>query len=133
MLAHRWTQAPRRLPLLFVAVMLVPVLALGWLTRQLLQRDRDLETQQVQTRAERAADRITVTPAGALVYYPVLPKTSEVPPDGFADGEREEYQRRDFGKASAAFELLTRNEDGAPVRPVREGDRTRCGTHSVRS
>src|SRR5262245_58279167 len=58
MLPDRWTRAPRRLPLLFVAVMLVPVVALGWLTVQLLERDRRLETQQVQARAERAADRI---------------------------------------------------------------------------
>src|SRR6476660_9194103 len=111
---ERWSEAPRRLPLLFLAVTLIPVLALGWLTTQLVEKDRRLEKQQVQERVEHAADRIvaashqrlseleshlrrlaitekdappdrtvlaiaeedrvTVAPAGALVYYPVLPK-----------------------------------------------------------
>jgi peptidoglycan/LPS O-acetylase OafA/YrhL len=55
---ERWFQAPRRLPLLFLAVTLIPVLALGWLTSQLVEKDRRLEKQQGQERVEHAADRI---------------------------------------------------------------------------
>lgn len=58
MILQRSLEAPRRLPLLFLAVTLIPVLALGWLTSQLLKKDRQLETQRVQERVEHAADRI---------------------------------------------------------------------------
>ena len=54
----RSSLAPRRLPLLFLAVMLIPVVALAWLTSQLLERDGRLQDQQVQQRVERAADQV---------------------------------------------------------------------------
>ena len=163
MLFERWSEAPRRLPLLFLAVMLIPVLALGWLTVQLLERDRRLETQHAQERAERAADRIVaashqrlselesglrrivtgdvaaapagtvlavaegdriiVTPAGALVYYPILPKASHTPSDVFAEGERYEYRLRDLGKAINWFQARARTED----RSLRAGALLRLG------
>lgn len=148
---ERWFQAPRRLPLLFLAVMLIPVLALGWLTSQLLEKDRKLETQQVQERVEHVADRIvaashqrlselesrlrrlangeedappggtvlaiaegdhvTVAPAGALVYYPILPKAGQPFRGVFAEGERYEHQQGDLRKAIDWFQALARSED----------------------
>jgi signal transduction histidine kinase len=163
MLFERWFQAPRRLSLLFLAVMLIPVLALGWLTSQLLEKDRKLETQQVQERVEHAADRIvavshqrlselesrlrrlangeedappgdtvlaiaegdhvTVAPAGALVYYPILPKAGQPVRGVFAEGERYEHQQGDLRKAIDWFRALARSEDPA----IRAGALLRLG------
>lgn len=148
---ERWSEAPRRLPLLFLAVTLIPVLALGWLTTQLVEKDRRLEKQQVQERVEHAADRIvaashqrlseleselrrlatgendgpadhtvlaiaeedrvTVAPAGTLVYYPILPKTGQPPRGVFAEGERYEHQQGDPSKAIGWFRALARTEE----------------------
>jgi signal transduction histidine kinase len=53
---------PLRLPLLFALLTLVPALALGWLTFELVRTDRELERERLRERAqaaaERAADRI---------------------------------------------------------------------------
>jgi signal transduction histidine kinase len=58
-----WLRPPHYLLALFLAVTLVPGVALVWLGARLLQQDRDLERQQVQERIERAA---SVVAAGLL-------------------------------------------------------------------
>jgi signal transduction histidine kinase len=163
MTLRRWLEAPRRLPLLFLAVTLIPVLALGWLTSQLLEKDSQLEAQRAQERVEHAADRIvaashqrlsdlesqlaqfatsgtdvppahtvlaiaegdrvTVAPAGALVYYPILPKTGQPPRHVFYEGERYEYQQGNPIKAIDWFRALARTDDDA----VRAGALLRLG------
>lgn len=163
MTLRRWLEAPRRLPLLLLAVTLIPVLGLGWLTSQLLEKDRQLEAQRAQERVEHSADRIiaashqrlsdlesqlaqfatsgtdvppahtvlaiaegdrvTVAPAGALVYYPILPKTNQPPRDVFDEGERYEHQQGNPSKAIDWFRALARTDDDA----VRAGALLRLG------
>lgn len=166
---RHWLEAPRRLSLLFLAVTLIPVLALGWLTSQLLEKDRQLEAQRGQERVEHAADRIiaashqrlldlesrlaqpvisgkdapptqtvlaiatvdgvTVTPAGGLVFLPVLPKAGEPPRDAFAEGERYEYQDGNLVKAIDWFRTLARANDPA----VRAGALLRLGRNQKKA
>jgi signal transduction histidine kinase len=54
----RSTRGARRLSLLFLAVVLIPAIALAWLTLELVDRDRALEKQRPKDRAEQAADVI---------------------------------------------------------------------------
>ena len=51
-------QAPRQLLAVFLALTLLPALALVWLGWRLLEQDRDLEARRIQERRERAADLI---------------------------------------------------------------------------
>src|SRR5262245_15958707 len=168
MLFKRWFHERWRLPLLFLAVTAIPAVALGWLTIQLVEKDRRLETQQVQERVERAADRIvaashqklaelehqlqhltaapgslsshlllatvegdrvTVTPPGALVFHPVLPKSEPLPRNLFAEGERYEHQEGDPRKAIEWFQARTRAENPA----VRAGALLRLGRNQQKA
>jgi hypothetical protein len=54
-------QPPRRVLALFVAVAVVSMSALVWLSWRLLRQDRALEDQRIQERLERAADLITTS------------------------------------------------------------------------
>jgi signal transduction histidine kinase len=68
-------------------------------------------------------DRVTVAPAGALVYYPILPQTRQLPRGVFAAGERHEHHQGDPRKAIEWFDRLARNDD--PV--IRAGALLRLG------
>lgn len=147
----RWYQPPRKLVLLFLAVTLIPALALVWLTIELAEKDRSLEKQYAQERVGRLADkivaashqrlseleselhrlatadknappdhtvlviaegdRVAAAPAGALVYYPILPQTRQLPPGLFAEGERYEHRQGDWSKAIDWFAALARHDD----------------------
>ncbi len=139
----------RRLPALFVAVMLVPAAALAWLGWRWLEQDRALEAQRARERQERTLqsaermldDREPSPPDGAvmvvirpqsielfprtrLLYYPFLEALPEAPARLFEPGEEYEFRRQDHDRAIAAFRELARSRDqavraGAAVRLAR--------------
>jgi signal transduction histidine kinase len=55
---HPKLRRPRHVVVLFIAVSVVSVAALIWLSWRLLEQDKDLENQRIQERLERAADLI---------------------------------------------------------------------------
>ncbi len=83
MRAGRRLREPRRLHVLLVSVLLVPVLALGWLTLELLDKIQQLERQRVQQRLERAADEVLAASAAmgleAGMQRIVSGETTDVP------------------------------------------------------
>src|SRR5580704_9445880 len=102
-----WFRPPRAVLTLFIGLMTVCALALGWLGRQVLVQDRAVEAQHRQERLETAADRavaaieralavsdaeVTVTPngdvriapAGRLAYAPAQTDPAPVPTEVFA-------------------------------------------------
>ena len=56
---NRRARAPRRVLLLFLAVTLLPGAALGWVSWQLIEQDRELENKRVQDDLEHAADLVS--------------------------------------------------------------------------
>jgi signal transduction histidine kinase len=56
---NRPVQAPRRVLLLFLAVTLLPGAALGWVSWQLIEQDRELEDKRAQDDLEHAADVVS--------------------------------------------------------------------------
>ena len=68
-------------------------------------------------------DRVTAAPAGALVYYPILPQTRQLARSVFAEGERYEHHQGDSSQAIHWFDALARNHD--PV--IRAGALLRLG------
>lgn len=56
---NRRARAPRRVLLLFLAVTLLPGAALGWVSWQLIEQDRELEDKRVQDDLEHAADLVS--------------------------------------------------------------------------
>ena len=76
-----WFRPPHYLLALFLAVTLVPGVALVWLGARLLQQDRDLERQQIQERIERAAGAIAAGLAHELDrIHDRLPELLASPP-----------------------------------------------------
>jgi signal transduction histidine kinase len=77
---HRLAKMPLRLPLLFTLLTLVPALALGWLTFELVRTDRALERERLResakAAAERAADRIVAASHQRLTDLERLVATS---------------------------------------------------------
>src|SRR5687767_8488275 len=59
----RWLTARRRLPAMFLLVTLVPILALIWLTKELIAKE---EKQRHAERVDHAADRIVAASHQAL-------------------------------------------------------------------
>ena len=57
----------RRLPWLFLVVMVVPTLALGWLALELVGRDRQLERDRARERAAHAATQVVAASQARLV------------------------------------------------------------------
>jgi signal transduction histidine kinase len=83
---HRLAKMPLRLPLLFALLTLVPAVALGWLTFELVRTDRELEQERLRERAdtaaERAADRIVAASHQRLTDLERLVGASgALPPD----------------------------------------------------
>jgi len=54
-----WLQAPRRVLVLFVAITVIPAVALGWLGWRTLEQNRALDNQRDLERLELLADRVT--------------------------------------------------------------------------
>ena len=58
-------------------------------------------------------DRVAAAPTGALVYYPILPQTSQSLRNVFGEGERYEHHEGDLRKAISFFSALARSDDPA--------------------
>lgn len=93
----RWYEAPRKLALLFLAVTLIPAVALVWLTIELVAKNRDLEKQHAQERLERVAAKIVTASHQRLFELEsrlrlILTAEGNAPPDGtvllIAEGDR---------------------------------------------
>ncbi len=62
---------------------------------------------------------MTVAPAGALVYYPILPKAGQPFRGVFAEGERYEHQQGGCGEGDRLVSRsLARSEDPAFARAL---------------
>jgi signal transduction histidine kinase len=133
MRAQEWFRPPRAVLTLFIALMVVCALALGWLGWQVLVQDRAVEAQQRKEQLESAADRavasiehsfatpdaeitimahgaVEVTPAGQLAYVPT--QTLEVVPgEVFASGEALEFAKPDLARATEAYARLAKSGD----------------------
>jgi signal transduction histidine kinase len=127
----------------FLATMCLLGTALAWLCVQLLQQDRQLESQRLQDHLEQAADRMASTlalrvqeieqnpegvtalhvlphsldvhPATSLLYLPPVAAASAPTDAPFAPGERAEFQAHDSMAAADFFRRLT----NSPVPDVR--------------
>jgi len=71
------------------------------------------------------SDRLSIhsRPAGRLVFVPVVPPSSELPPGSFAAGEQAEFGKAGLASAIGIYRALTR----APTRAVRAGALVRLG------
>src|SRR5215813_2170728 len=122
-----WLRPPRAVLTLFMGLMAVCALALGWLGRQVLVQDRAVEAQRRQEQIEGAADRalaaihraysaydvevtadangeVRITPSGRLAYTPErTPPGMAVPPETFAAAEAFEFSKQDRAKAAEAY------------------------------
>ena len=58
-------------------------------------------------------DRVAAAPTVALVYYPILPQTSQSLRNVFGEGERYEHHEGDLRKAISFFSALARSDDPA--------------------
>jgi len=128
MSAERWFRTPRRLPPLFLVVTLVPIVALGWLTWQLLDRERRLETQQAQERVEHAADRIVAASHQRLAdleneLQRLAVAGSGTPPDGtvriVAEGDRVTVTP----PGALVYHPVLSSDDDVPRQVFAEGER----------
>jgi signal transduction histidine kinase len=124
-----WFRPPRAVLTLFVGLMAVCALALGWLGWQVLVQDRAVEAQRRQEQLESAADRavaamerafdsadaqvtiaangdVEITPSGRLAYVPAQAAQDPIRPDLFADAEALEFGKQDGGRAVDAYRRL---------------------------
>src|SRR5579863_9531484 len=118
-----WFRPPRVVMTLFIGLMALCALALGWLGWQALVQDRAVEAQRRQEQLESAADRavaamerafasadaqvtiaangdVEVTPSGRLAYTPVQAGLESIRPDLFAEAEALEFGKQDGGRAA---------------------------------
>ena len=131
-----WFRPPRAVLTLFIGLMTVCALALGWLSWQVLVQDRAVEAQQRQDQLESAADRavaamerasaspdaeltvsangeIEITPAGRLAYVPAQIAPSPVRAEVFAQAEALEFATKDSAKAAEAYARLAESGSAA--------------------
>src|SRR5436190_11394625 len=124
-----WFRPPRIVLTLFISLMTVYALALGWLGWQVLVQDREVEAQRRQGRTEIAADRalaaiegafalgdaevtvttngeVRITPPGRIAYTPSQIHPIPIAPDTFVDAEALEFQKHDPDKAAEAYARL---------------------------
>jgi signal transduction histidine kinase len=129
----QWFQPPRVVLTLFISLMAVCALALGWLGWQVVVQDRAVEAQRRQEQVERAADRVVaamvrtlatpdvtitmaaggdddVTPAGRLAYMPEH-ATARAVPENFAEAEALEFSRQGRSRAADAYRRLAESSD----------------------
>jgi signal transduction histidine kinase len=127
-----WFRPPRVILTLFIGLMLVCALALGWLAWQVLVQDRAVEAQRRQEQLEGAADRavtviehalrvwdaqvsvtatgdVEVTPAGRLAYAPMQSASPLAAPEIFADAEVLEFVTHDGARAANVYARLTKS------------------------
>ena len=130
----QWFQPPRVVLTLFVTLMTVCALALGWLGWQVVVQDRAVEAQRRQEQVERGADRavaamaramavadvdvtvtasgdVDVTPQARLAYMP--PETAPVPirAEVFTEAETLEFSRQDRSRAADVYRRLAASPD----------------------
>lgn len=124
-----WLRPPRAVLTLFMGLMAVCALALGWLGWQVLVQDRAVEAQRQRDQLESAADRavaamerafgsadalvtiapngdLEVAPNGRLAYVPPQTALNPIRPDLFADAEALEFGTQDATKAADAYRRL---------------------------
>lgn len=124
-----WFRPPRAVLTLFMGLMAVCALALGWLGWQVLVQDRAVETERERDQLESAADRavaameralgspdaqvtiavngdLEVTPPGRLAYVPAQAAVPPIRADLFAEAEALEFGKQDGGKAAEAYRRL---------------------------
>jgi hypothetical protein len=114
-----WLRTSRHLLAGFLIVTLGPACGLVWLGWKLLDQDRDLASQRLQERRERAADLAVSSLQQRLVAAEnvLLGPTAEPPSGPFLDAERLEFHDQDREAAIKAATPLTR----APDLPTRAG------------
>jgi signal transduction histidine kinase len=131
---REWFRPPRAVLSLFIGLMAICGLALGWLGWQVLVQDRVVEAQRRQEQLENAADRAMaamerllagadvevsvaangeaqVSPAGRLAYVPAEPAGTPLRPEIFAEAEALEFGRRDFAGTAEAYRRLAQSGD----------------------
>jgi len=88
MILHEWFRPPRHLLALFIAVIVLPAIALAWLAWRTFEQDKALERQRLQERLEAAASSIVSELDRRLdelsLQLPALAASSDVSlPDDF--------------------------------------------------
>ena len=134
----QWLQPPRVVLTLFVGLMAVCALALGWLGWQVVRQDRAVETQQRQQQLGIAADRavaaierafthsdaevavtangdIEIMPTGRLAYAPTEAIATVIQSDIFSEPEALEFGGHDPVKAAQGYVRIAASGP-APVR-----------------
>jgi signal transduction histidine kinase len=129
----QWFRPPRVVLTLFISLMAVCALALGWLGWQVVVQDRAVDAQRRQEQVERAADRavaaierafavtdanitigergdVDTTPPARLAYVPAQPNAAP-PAEIFAEPEALEFGRHDRAGAAAAYRRLADSPD----------------------
>src|SRR5688572_16520886 len=128
-----WLRPPLAVLTLFIVLMTVCALALGWLGWQVLVQDRAIEAQRRQEQIELAADRtvaaierafsssdaevmvaangdVRITPAGRLAYAPAQPEPAPARTEIFAEAESLEFGKQDRAKAADAYARLAESD-----------------------
>lgn len=130
----QWFQPPRVVLTLFISLMAMCALALGWLGWQAVVQDRAVEAQRRQEQVERAADRAVaameralaaadvnvtvavngdadVTPPNRLAYMPVQSALVPLRTEVFAEAELLEFGGQDHSRAADAYRRLAESTD----------------------
>ncbi|MBI4908173.1 MAG: ATP-binding protein [Acidobacteria bacterium] len=130
---REWFRPPLAVLTLFIVLMVVCALALGWLGWQVLLQDRAMETQRRQEQMEIAADRavaaierafggsdaevtvtangeVQITPEGRIAYTPAPTEAGPLRPEIFAEAESLEFGKREPAKAAAVYARVAETE-----------------------
>jgi signal transduction histidine kinase len=130
----QWFQPPRVVLTLFIALMTVCALALGWLGWQVVVQDRAVEAQRRQEQVERAADRavaaivralsvadvnvtvttsgdVDMTPPARLAYVPAQTAPRPVRAEIFAEAEALEFSSQNRSRAADAYRRLAESSE----------------------
>jgi signal transduction histidine kinase len=128
-----WFRPPLAVLTLFIGLMTLCALVLGWLGWQVLVQDRAVEAQRRQEQTEIAADRAVVaierafaipdaevtvtangetriTPAGRLAYAPAQTESTPVRAEIFAEAESLEFAKQDRTQAADAYARLAESD-----------------------
>ena len=131
----QWFHPPRVVLTLFISLMTVCALALGWLGWKVLVQDRAVEAQQQQQQLESALDRavtaierafsasdaevtvtaagdVEMTPPGRLAFAPTEATPNAIQEKAFSQAEALEYGSHDQIKASEAYKRLAESSNG---------------------
>ena len=131
---RQWFHLPRVLLTLFISLMAVCAVALGWLGWQVVVQDAAVEGQRRLERLDNAANGalaaveyalatadvgvtvlangdVEITPPGSIAYVPAETASDPVQPEIFADAEALEFGRQDRAQAAEAYARLTASQD----------------------